>query len=124
VSNKIISINRGDSYEFTVFIPEKADASKAYKLKENQDVVYFAVMCPHQPFEKSRLVKGYTVEEQNDKGEITIVIEPNDTRRLLPGIYYYTVKLQRGGTLDIIDDFDDALEVRTIIERTKFIVNE
>jgi hypothetical protein len=124
MSNKIIKINRGDSYEFSMNITDKEDFYKSYFLTET-DVVYFAIMLPHQPFERAILVKGYTLEEQNQEtGEIAVKITPNDTRRLVPGVYYYTVKLQRGGTLDIIDDFDDAEEVRTLIERTKFIVNE
>jgi hypothetical protein len=124
MSNKIIKINRGDSYEFNTSIPRKEDFSKNYFLTE-MDAVYFAIMLPHQPFERAFFVKGYTWEEQDQEtGIINIKIIPNETRRLVPGVYYYTVKLQRGGTLDIIDDFDDAEEVRTIIERTKFIVNE
>jgi hypothetical protein len=124
MSTKIIKINRGDSFEFPINIPERGDSTKNYLLTEN-DVVYFAIMFPHQPFEKSCFVKGYTYEEQDkDTGNIIIKITPNDTRILTPGIYYYTVKLQRGGTLDVIDDFDEPDEVRTIIDRTKFIVNE
>ena len=57
-------------------------------------------------------------------GEITVNITPNDTRSLTPGIYYYTAKLQRGGTLEVLNDFDEPDEVTTLIERTKFIINE
>jgi hypothetical protein len=118
MAKNIIKLNRGDSYTFALSILDK------YILTDN-DAVYFALLYPHQRFENAILIKGYTVEDQDSEtGEITIKITPNDTRGLVPGIYYYTVKLQRGGTLDIIDDFDDAEEVRTIIERTKFIVNE
>lgn len=127
MSNKIIKINRGDSYEFTVTIPKKENPLENYILQDNTDVVYFAILFPHQPFEKTcpEQVKGYTAAEQDPKtGEITIKIEPNDTRRLATGVYYYTVKLQRGGTLTVIDDFDTPDEVRTIIDRTKFIVND
>lgn len=123
MSTKIIKLNRGDSFEFPIDIPNKDDISKSYMLTES-DVVYFALMLPHQPFEKSIMIKGYTLEDQKPTGEIIIKVLPNDTRRLQPGIYYYTVKLQRGGTIDIIDDFDEPDEVRTIIERTKFIINE
>lgn len=124
MSTKIIKLNRGDSYELVLTIPRKEDYSKNYLLTE-KDVIYFAIMLPHQPFEKSCFVKGYTMEEQNSEtGELTIKLIPNDTRFLQSGVYYYTVKLQRGGTLDVIDDFDEPDEVRTLIERTKFIVNE
>ena len=121
MSTRIIKLNRGDSYEFTLSIPEK---STSYILTK-QDIVYFAVMLPNQPFEKAYLVKGYTADDQSKAtGEISIKITPNDTRLLLPGVYYYTVKLQRGGTLNTIDDLDEPDEVRTIVERTKFIINE
>jgi hypothetical protein len=125
MANNIIKLNRGDSYEFNIKIHEKNDFSKIYLLDEYTDAVYFALMCPHQAFEKAWLFKGYTAEDQDQEtGEITIKIEPNDTRRLTPGVYYYTVKLQRGGTLNVIDDLDEPDEVRTIIERTKFIIND
>ena len=125
MSTKIIKINRGDSYEFDITIPKRENPDENYILEEDQDVVYFAILKPHQAFECAEQIKGYTAEDQNkDTGKIIIKIEPNDTRLLMPGIYYYTVKLQRGGTLDIIDDLDEPIEVRTLIERTKFIINE
>lgn len=137
MSNKIIKLNRGDSYEFTLKVTER-DSNKPYMLENNKDIVYFAILFPHQPFEKAcpeRQVKGYDSSDQDQTfdaegkptettGDIIIRIEPNDTRWLAPGVYYYTVKLQRGGTLNIIDDFDEPEEVRTLIERTKFIINE
>ena len=137
MSNKIIKLNRGDSHEFTIKVTQK-NSTEPYLLENNKDIVYFAILFPHQIFEKActdTQVWGYTAEDQDQTldenkqpiettGNITIKIAPNVTRRLAPGIYYYTVKLQRGGTLNIIDDFDDPDEVRTLIERTKFIVNE
>lgn len=124
MSTKIIKINRGDSFELTVIIPRKDDCTKPYFLT-SRDVLYFALMYPNQRFEDAIFVKGYTLEEQDVKtGEIIVKIVPNDTRALTPGVYYYTAKLQRGGTLEVLDDFDEPDEVRTIIERTKFIINE
>ena len=124
MSSRIIKINRGDSFEMDIKIPEKADPTKYYMLT-SRDALYFALMYPNQRFEDAIFVKGYTLEEQNVKTkEITLKIVPNDTRALTPGVYYYTVKLQRGGTLEVLDDFDEPDEVRTIIERTKFIINE
>ena len=138
MSNKIIKLNRGDSYTFDVKIT-KNNSSEPYILEYSKDIVYFAILFPHQPFEKAnpdRQVKGYDALDQNqdfdkitgepteETGKITIKIEPNDSRWLAPGVYYYTVKLQRGGTPHILDDFDTPDEVRTIIERTKFIVCE
>jgi len=124
MAKNIIKLNRGDSFEFKVSIPDKENTNKNYILT-NFDVVYFALLYPYQPFADAFMVKGYTIEDQNkETGEIVIKLVPNDTRCLAPGIYYYTVKLQRGGTLEVINDFDEPDEVRTIIDRTKFIVND
>lgn len=124
MSNSIIKINRGDSFELSVRITEKFDLDKKYLLQANE-VVYFALLYPNQRFEDALLIKGYDLKDQNpETGEILISLIPNDTRTLTPGIYYYTVKLQRGGTLEVVDDFDEPEEVRTLIERTKLILNE
>ena len=124
MSTKIIKINRGDSFEFDVRVPDKKEPTKNYILTAN-DVVYFALLYPNQPFEDAIILRGYPAPDQNvETGEITIKLTPNDTRMLTTGIYYYTVKLQRGGTLENVCDFDEPDEVRTIIERTKFIIND
>ena len=124
MSTRIIKINRGDSFELPVEIPRKDDYTKPYFLT-TKDALYFALMCPNQKFEDAIFIKGYTLKEQDLKtGEVILKIVPNDTRALAPGVYYYTVKLQRGGTLEDVADFDEPDEVRTIIERTKFIINE
>lgn len=120
----IIKINRGDSFEFDLFISDKLTNSRAHILKANE-AVYFALLYPHQKFEDAILIKGYNFEDQDSKTAcINIKITPNDTRTLAPGVYYYTVKFQRGGTLEAVGDMDEPEEVRTIIERTKFIINE
>jgi hypothetical protein len=127
MAKNIIKLTRGDSYDFKVSIPDKEDCTKNYILTD-KDVVYFALLYPHQRFEDAILIKGYDhtdhiIEKGQNNGEILIKIEPKDTRRLAPGIYYYTVKLQRGGSLINAKDYDEPDEVRTIIERTKFIIN-
>lgn len=125
MSNKIIKINRGDSYAFDIYLTDKEDCTIKYLLEDTIDIVYFAIMLPHQRFEDAILIQGYTTEDQDETdGKITIKLSPSDTRQLVPGIYYYTVKLQKGGSIGIVNDFDEPDEVRTIIERTKFIVNE
>ena len=124
MSVRIIKINRGDSCELTIDVFSAADRTRPYILTPS-DAVYFALVYPHQRFEDAILIKGYTLEDQNVKtGEISVKITPNDTRSLAPGVYYYTAKLQRGGTLETLSDFDEPDEVTTIVERTKFIINE
>lgn len=124
MSTRIIKINRGDTFELSIDIRDKKDVLKKHLLAVDE-AVYFALVYPNQRFEDAILIKGYTHEDQDvNTGEITVKITPNDTRYLLPGVYYYTAKLQKGGSLETIDDFDEPEEVRTLIERTKFIINE
>ncbi len=128
MAKNIIKINRGDSYEIMVSVPDKEIAGKNYILT-GTDALYFALLYPHQKFEDAIIIKGYDhtdhiVEKGINTGEILIKIEPKDTIKLAPGIYYYTVKLYRGGTPGVLDDYSSVEEVRTIIERTKFIINE
>lgn len=134
MSNKIIKLNRGDSYEFNVKIT-KNDSNEPYMLEAGKDIVYFAVMFPHQSFDEvyhraiPMAIKGYIAEDGDQdlsSGEIAIKIEPRDTIHFAPGVYYYTIKLlsvQEGTSRIVIND-DNLLDVRTIVERTKFIVNE
>jgi hypothetical protein len=130
MAKNIIKLNRGDSYEFKVSIPVLDEEGNIINyLLTGSDVVYFALLYPHQRFEDAILIKGYDhtdhiIDKGKNTGEILIKIEPKDTRRLAPGIYYYTDKLQRGGSLINTKDCDEPDEVRTIIERTKFIINE
>lgn len=130
MSRNIIKINRGDSFEFSFRIPDKTNPDKNYMLTD-EDAVFFALVQPHQRFEDAIFIKGYDHSDlpkisKNGvpTGEILVELLPSDTRYLAPGIYYYTVKLQRGGTLEAATACDDAKEIRTIIERTKFIINE
>lgn len=128
MAKNIIKLNRGDSYEFVLNVQDKEDITKNYILTCN-DIVYFALLYPYQPFEEAILIKGYDhtdqiIKDGKNTGKISIKIEPKDTKDLVPGVYYYTVKLYRGGTPGKFDDYDNIEEVRTIIERTKFIINE
>ena len=118
MAKNIIKLNRGDSCEFTVNT----------NLSDNA-VAYFVLLYPHQRFEDAIIIKGYDhtdhiIEHGANTGEILIKIEPKDTRQLTPGIYYYTVKLQKSGTPGVFDNRDEPAEIRTIIDRTKFIINE
>ena len=117
MSARIIKINRGDSFNFDLPIPNLS----------NTAAVYFALMYPHKKFEDAILIKGYTKEDQKEVNEaniITIGMLPSETKLLEPGIYYYTIKLYIGGSLEDLGASEEPEEVRTIVERTKFIINE
>ena len=115
MSSNIIKITRGDSFEFELCHP----------LLGTNEVIYFAIGYPNQPFEESLIIKGYTTEDQKvDTGAIVIKLSPKETRSFAPGVYYYTIKYQLGGSLETVGDLDDPEEVKTLVERTKFIVCE
>ena len=119
MSTRIIKINRGDSFEFILPVPTSNFSCT--------DAVYFALMYPHQKIEDAIILKGYSgsdpeVDRANNK--IKVKLTHNDTKYLAPGVYYYTVKLHVGGSLEDMGASEEPSDVRTIIERTKFIVNE
>ena len=115
MSDKIIVMNRGDTYYFTLTI---SDSDGNTYLLHHEDAVYFGVMNPHQRFEDALIKKKLTADDMNEDGSITISLKPADTLDLYPGTYYYAVKLHRVAKADDIDD------VITVINKTKLIIND
>lgn len=117
--NGIITINRGDSFKFPLVLNagtnlEPEDFDIPYR-----SVVYFAVMEPNQPFEDALIRKKYTFDDCDENGNIMIRFRPQDTQCVLPGKYYYQVKLQRFNSEDPED-----YEVDTVIDKTLFWIME
>lgn len=127
VRNNIIVMNRGDTFTFDLTIYDDNEEDNRYKLKEN-DALYFGIMDPHQPFEFALVRKKYTVADTDAAGNLVICIDPEDTIDLVPGIYYYMVKVHldheyidpatKQPTGERID------EVSTVINKTKLILND
>ena len=119
MAKNIIKMNRGDTYEFNLTIDDEGSESGKYLLQGN-DTVYFGLMEPNSAFEQSLVKKIYTEEDRDKDGNIFITIEPEDTEHLLPGVYYYSVKLEvdheNGETYESIH------KVITVINKTKFII--
>jgi hypothetical protein len=118
----MIVLNRGDTYEFDLTIADRAGGR--YRLQED-DVIYFGIMDPHQPFEDALVRKKYTIEDTDANGNLTVVIEPEDTLDLLPGIYYYSVKIHlqhetiHPETNEVLGYVD---KVNTVINKTKLFL--
>lgn len=125
ISNNIIIMNRGDTLEFDLTIADTASANGRYIL-QGADTVYFGVMEPGQPFEIAKIRKSFSTADLDPAGNLTIVLEPADTIDLLPGKYFYAVKLHlyhaeldsetglpTGNCID---------KVTTVINKTKFIL--
>lgn len=124
--NNTIVLNRGDSYEFDLTIADENSLTGRYHLVEN-DTVYFYVVYPNQPFEKAIIQKEYTAADTDEMGNLTISIESADTINLLPGTYYYTVKVHLDH--DVYDEETNELlehinKITTVINRTKLFLCE
>ena len=119
MATNILQMNRGDTYEFNLTIDDEGSENGKYLLQGN-DAVYFGLMEPNSAFEQSIVKKIYTEEDRDKDGNIFITIEPEDTEHLLPGVYYYSVKLEvdheNGETCESIH------KVITVINKTKFII--
>jgi hypothetical protein len=124
--NNIIILNRGDTYEFDLTIDDDASVDGRYHL-QGDDTIYLGIMDPGQPFEDALVRKKFTMEDADLNGNLTIVIEPGDTLDLLPGTYYYAVKIhlqheniqpETGELLGYID------KVHTVINKTKLFLND
>ena len=120
MAKNIIKMNRGDTYEFNLTIDDEGSENGKYIL-QGKDTVYFGLMEPNSAFEQSLVRKSTNDCIKFDKdGNFFITIEPEDTEYLLPGVYYYSIKLEvdhlQGKTYESIH------KVITVINKTKFII--
>ena len=128
MANNIIMLNRGETYIFDFVLHDpNSNETGVYELQDNE-VLYFALMYPHTKIEDAVILRGYTRQllEQAGVGgaAVEIKLNPEDTYDLPVGVYYYTIKLQRG--VDIEKEIGNfrAGEMMTIVPRTKFILND
>jgi len=127
IPGNIIVINRGDTYTFDLDILDENE--NIYRLQGN-DALYFGLIDPRQSFEDALIKKKFTIEDYEDgvEGESTIIsfeITPEDTIDLYPGKYYYSIKLKQDHYEE--DDLGNIVKVtgvKTIINKTKFIIND
>lgn len=112
----IIQIVRGDDFSFVLNVEDQNTENGNYILKEN-DALYLGITRPHQPFEHAIIKKKYTKADQLKDGNIIAKFIPEDTVDLLPGVYYYSVKLRQ----NIGTDYES---VTTVINKTKLVLND
>ena len=117
-SNGIITVNRGDSFELPISL-QTGDAMNPVKYTLQQgDVIYLGIMEPNQPFETAIVRKKFEYTQLDENNNIYIRFWPNDTVCLLPGKYYYQVKIQ---TYDVENN---KWDVETVIDKTLFYIQE
>lgn len=116
-NNNIITINRGDTvdYTFTINLGTKRFEDK-YTLTAG-DSLYFGLMEPNQPFEHALLRLEFTEADNDEDGNVKIHLDSSMTENLLSGRYYYSIKLRQA----VLDGED---KVTTLIPNTKFAIYE
>lgn len=120
--NGIIEVNRGDSFELPLFINQGTDITPIrYNMKNSNSEVYVGVMEPNQPFERAVIRKKYTKNDVNENGDIIVKFSSNDTVCLLPGKYYYQIKIK---LYNNYDNNKDDCNINTIVPMTQFIIVE
>ena len=120
MAKNIIKMNRGDTYEFNLTIDDEGSENGKYILQGN-DTVYFGLMEPNSVFEQSLVRKSTNDCIKFDKdGNFFITIEPEDTEHLLPGVYYYSIKLEVDH--EHSETRESIHKVITVINKTKFII--
>lgn len=115
----IISLNRGDSFEMPVFINVGDNLNPIEYKIDDRDIVYFGLMEPNQPFETAIVRKKYTLADVDDNGRVVVKFRPQDTQCLLPGKYYYQIKVQ-----SFKPDNSSEYDVSTVVDKTHFFIME
>jgi len=113
-NNGIIVINKGDTFYAPLFINIGDECTPERYILTEDDTVYFAICEPNQVFERGVIRKIYTANNLNEDGDVEIILNPEDTENILPGTYYYEIKLRVvRGDQEIVD---------TIVPRRKFVI--
>ena len=126
--NNIIVVTRGDSLEFKL-APITLGEYLKYEL-QGDDTLYFGLMDPGQSFEDALVRKVYTAEDFATIEDFVLELDPEDTLDLIPGKYFYALKLQLDHTefRPTSDGYNyESVEVNkviTLVNKTKFIIND
>lgn len=122
-NNGIISINRGDSFTLDVFINLGTCIEPIQYQLQPGDKVYFALMEPNQSFEHALMRREFTNVDLDEDDFVSMKFDSEQTEYLLPGTYYYTVKLARAEESSESGE-ETKYTVDTIIPKTKFVIIE
>ena len=99
-SNGNITMVRGDTVRFSLFINKGTLLSPDRYYVKSTDKIYVGIMEENQSFERAIIRKVYDGNSAKNKdGDLIIEISPIDTENLLSGAYLYTVKFQSDGNI-------------------------
>lgn len=122
IQNGIITMNRGDTFYMPLRINygDKFNP-KYYTLDPEKDTIFFALEEYNQPFEFALIRKTYDANDLDEEGNVIIQFSSENTQYLLPGEYYYEIKLRH---LENVNQDDEKEFIDTIVPRRKFIILE
>lgn len=111
----IVTMNRGDSGVIKIFLNRCNILTDVPLELSPTDCIYVGVMENNSTFETAIVRKKYLGSDVID-GVLSVIFRPEDTLNLLPGLYYYEVKL--------VTTVDNIEHVQTIIPRRIFNIIE
>ena len=92
--NQIIKLIVGDTLNLYLFINQNTQVEPIRYVLEQDDVVYFRIMQYWHDFEHPVVEKTYTSSSTtDDDGNLLIHLDSEDTEDLVPGTYFYCIKL-------------------------------
>jgi hypothetical protein len=111
-------MTRGDSFEIPLFLNQGTATSPLRYILSDKDEVYFGVMECNQPFENALIRKKFTHEDLNKNGDVVVSFRHEDTVNVIPDMYYYEIKLRSFNAIK------NTYEVHTVVQKTKFFIEE
>lgn len=117
-NSHIITVHRGDTFIAPIFINKGTLLQPVRYYLQSTDKVYVGITEPHQYFEHAIIKKVYDFWSPRSKEkDVLFTLEPSDTEFLVPGKYYYEVKLYQ------IDECGREF-VSTVVDKSLFYVVE
>lgn len=111
-NNNIITLTRGDTAETTLVINIGTELEPILHELSGDECVFFGLMEPSCSFEDAILKKVFTKDDVIiDDGipYVHIIFNTEDTELLLPGVYYYSIKLYRPANSEHPRDLVDTI---------------
>ena len=117
IQNNIIEVNRGDTFTSELYLNTGTDLNPVQYILKPGDELYMGVMEPNQPFENAIVKKKFTSANLLPNNNVLIRLGPEETTCLMPGKYFYQIKLK------YLNEYD-SYDVNTVVEKTQFIIME
>lgn len=114
-TNNVIKITRGDSAFFTLTLNCGTKLNPSQYILKGEDAVYMGIMEADKEWEDAIIKYKFTSENLDENNNVKIKIKSTDTEYLMPGKYFYQVKL-------VWFDDDNDEQVSTVIDRVEFFI--